>query len=112
MTSATAENAVQKAPSSLSPTSKVQLLAAAVSSNPGGDHHRLGHHPVIDSGLAVGGVEEHIREPLITERSVAKRATSVSRSAQIRDTSLLDIPASALNALTSSSTLRVEVPCR
>ena len=53
-------NAVQNAPSSLSPTSKPEHLAAAVGGDPGGDHHRLGHHPPVDPGLAVGGVEEHV----------------------------------------------------
>jgi hypothetical protein len=38
-------------------------------------------------------------------------ATSVSSSAQIRETSDLEIPASTPKALTRSSTLRVEVPC-
>jgi hypothetical protein len=40
-----------------------------------------------------------------------KAATSASSSAQIRETSLLEIPESTPNALTRSSTLRVEVPC-
>jgi hypothetical protein len=44
-----------------------------------------------------------------SERS-RNAATSTSRSAQIRDTSLLEIPLSAPIALTRSSTLRVDVP--
>jgi len=52
---------------------KTQHFTAAVSSHPSGDHHRLRHHPVIDPGLAVGGVEKDIREPLIGQRPVAKR---------------------------------------
>jgi hypothetical protein len=40
-----------------------------------------------------------------------KAATSVSSSAQIRETSDLEIPASTPRALTRSSTLRVEMPC-
>jgi hypothetical protein len=36
---------------------------------------------------------------------------SVSKSAQIRETSLLEIPVSAPRALTRSSTVRVEVTC-
>jgi hypothetical protein len=39
-------------------------------------------------------------------------ATSVSRSAQIRLTSDLEMPLSAPSALTRSSTFLVEVPCR
>ena len=27
-------------------------FAAPVGGHPGGDHHRLGHHPMIDPGLA------------------------------------------------------------
>ena len=38
--------------------------------------------------------------------------TSSSRSAQMRDTSDLEIPESAPSAFTRSSTLRVETPCR
>jgi hypothetical protein len=38
-------------------------------------------------------------------------ATSASRSAQIRETSDLEMPESPPRALTRSSTFRVEVPC-
>ncbi len=63
-------------------------------------------------GLAVGGVQEHVGELLGGQAAVAKAATSMSRSAQIRLTSDLEISLSAPSALTRSSTLRVEVPCR
>ncbi len=49
---------------------KAQYLAAPVSGHPGGDDHRLRHHPMIHPGLAVGGVEEDIRKALITQRPV------------------------------------------
>ena len=36
-------------------------LTAPVGGDAGGDHHRLGHHPPVHPGLAVGRVEEHVR---------------------------------------------------
>ena len=48
-------------------------FAAPVGGHPGGDHHRLRHHPVIDPGLAIGGVEEHIREPLVGQGPIPER---------------------------------------
>jgi hypothetical protein len=36
-------------------------LPAAVAGHPGRDHHRLRHHPMVHPGLAVGGVQEHVR---------------------------------------------------
>lgn len=53
----------------------------------------------------------HALEPELPPRS-RKAPTSSSRSAQIRDTSDLEIPESAPNALTKSSTLRVDTPRR
>lgn len=38
---------------------------SAVGRHTGGDHHRVRHHPVVDPGLALGGIEEHIRETLL-----------------------------------------------
>ena len=38
-------NAVQNAPSSVSPTAKPEHLTAAVGADPGRDHHGLGDHP-------------------------------------------------------------------
>ena len=46
----------------------------AISPNSGGDHYRLGHDAVIDPGLAVGGVQEDIRELLVGQAAVAERA--------------------------------------
>jgi hypothetical protein len=44
-------------------------LAAPIGAHPGGHHHRLGGDPgapaapiPADAGLAVGGVQEHVRE--------------------------------------------------
>ena len=47
-----------------------------------------------------------------SRRCSARPTTCSSRSAQIRDTSDLEIPVSAPSALTRSSTLRVDTPCR
>jgi hypothetical protein len=66
------KKAVQKAPSSESPTSKPEHLAAAVAGDSGGDHHRLGDDPVVDPGLAVGGVEKDIRIAGLGERAVTE----------------------------------------
>ena len=59
-----ARNAVQNAPSSAVADVDAQHLPVPVGGHPGGDHHRLGHHPAIDPGLAVGRVEEHVGETL------------------------------------------------
>jgi hypothetical protein len=48
-------------------------LAAAVTTHPGGHHHRLGDHPAVDPGLAVGSVHEHIGELLAGQRAVPER---------------------------------------
>ena len=90
---------------------EAQHLAAAVGGDPGGDHDRLGHHPVVRPGPC-----SRWRRGTRTGRSMSARdrsrnaATSSSRSAQIRDTSDLEIPVSAPSALTRSSTLRVRDP--
>jgi hypothetical protein len=44
-----------------------------VGGHPGGDHHRLRDHPPVDPGLAVGGVEEHVRERLPGQRPIPER---------------------------------------
>ena len=44
-----------------------------VGANPGGDHDRLGDHPPVDPGLAVGRVQKHIRERRRGQRPVPKR---------------------------------------
>ena len=88
-------------------------LPVPVSGHAGRHDHGLGDDTVIDGGLAVGGIQEHIRgAPARPGTGPGNAATSVSRPAQIRLTSLLPIPVSAPSALTRSSTLRVEVPCR
>jgi hypothetical protein len=83
-----------------------------VGGHPGGDDHSLGHHPVADPGLAVRGAGNTYGNPCPASDRSRNAATSASRSAQIRLTSDLEIPLSAPSALTRSSTLRVEVPCR
>ena len=84
-------NAVQNAPSSLSPTSKPEHLTAAVGGDPGGDHHRLGHHPPVDPGLAVGGVEEHVGVGDLGQRPVPERPDLlVEVRADPRDLGLAD----------------------
>jgi hypothetical protein len=52
---------------------EAQHLTAAVTTHPGGHDHRLGDHPAVDPGLAVGGVEEHIREALAGQRAIPER---------------------------------------
>jgi hypothetical protein len=49
-------------------------LAAAVATHAGGDHDGLGDGPPVDSGLAVGGVHEHVGEGLAGQRAVAEGA--------------------------------------
>jgi hypothetical protein len=49
-------------------------LAPPISADSGGDHDRLGHDAVVDPGLAIGGIEEHVREGLLGQATVAKRA--------------------------------------
>jgi hypothetical protein len=53
-----------------------------------------------------------MREPLGRQLRSRNAATSVSRSAQIRDTSDVEMPQSVRSVFTRSSTLRVEVTCR
>ena len=66
-------NAVQNAPSSLSPDVEAEHLAVPVRRHPGRDHDGLGHDPVVHPGLAVGGVQEHVRERLAGQAAVAER---------------------------------------
>jgi hypothetical protein len=66
-------NAVQKAPSSLSPTSKPKDFPAAVGGDPGGDDDRAADHPAVDAGLGVGGVHEQVREGGVRQRARAER---------------------------------------
>jgi hypothetical protein len=63
-------------------------------------HDRLRHHAVVDPGLALGGVEEHVGECLLGQGPVAERADLGVGSAQIRETSDLLMPVSAPRALT------------
>ena len=67
-------NAVQNAPSSRVADVEPEDLTAAVGGDAGGDHHRLGHHPAVDPGLAVGRVEEHVRVGDVGQGPVPERA--------------------------------------
>ena len=102
-------NAVQNAPSSQSPTANPRTSRRPSARDPGGDHDGLGDDPAVDPGLAVGGVEEHVRER--RRRPAAGRGTRRPQRPGRRrsgDTSDLEIPVSAPSALTRSSTLRVD----
>jgi hypothetical protein len=52
---------------------EAQDLAAAVAAHPGGHDYGLGDDAAVDSGLAVGGVHEHIGEDLAGQRPVPER---------------------------------------
>ena len=49
-------------------------FAASIGGDTERDHDRLGHHPVTHSGLAVGGVQEHVRVAHGGEVTVPERA--------------------------------------
>ena len=83
-----------------------------VGGHPGGDHHRLGDHSPVDPGLAVGGVEEHVRKLLVGQRPVPEGGDILVEVGADPDTSDLLMPVSAPSACTGSSTFRVETPCR
>jgi hypothetical protein len=51
---------------------QAQDLPAAVGGDPGGDHHRPRHHPAVDPGLEVGGVDEQVREAGVGQRPGAE----------------------------------------
>ncbi len=53
---------------------EAEHLAVAVGGHAGGDDDGLGDHPPVDPGLAVGGIQEHIREGLLGEAAVAEGA--------------------------------------
>ena len=101
-------NAVQNAPSSLSPTAKPSTSRRPSAAHAGGDHDRLGDHPAVRPGPC-SRWRRGTRRGTACSASERSRnaATSASRSAQIRETSDLEIPVSAPSALTRSSTLRV-----
>jgi hypothetical protein len=67
---------------------------------------------MIDAGLAVGGVEEYVPKRLLGQAAVAERRDlDIELLTDARDLGLGD-PGAAPRALTRSSTLRVDVPCR
>jgi hypothetical protein len=89
-------------------------LTGAVCGDPGGhdDGHRAhlrGRVPHVQ----IGGIEIHVGELDVIEPTSAegtRRRRRRARQAQIRDTSLLEIPESTPNAATRSSTERVDTP--
>jgi hypothetical protein len=66
-------NSVQKTSFSLSPTSKTEDLTATVGGNTDSDDHGLRDDAVVDTGLAIRRVEEHVGVAGCTEITVAKR---------------------------------------
>ncbi len=85
---------VQNASVSLSPTSKPRT-SRRVGGHADGDDQSLGDDTVVDAGLAIRGVEKHVGVPGHAEVPVTKRSDFPSRSAQIRNTSDLEMPVSA-----------------
>jgi hypothetical protein len=78
----------------------------------GGDHDGLGDHPPVDPGLAVGRVQEHIRERQVAQRPVPEGGELL---VQVRaDPAHLALADAGVGAqgLDQSSTLRVLTPCR
>jgi hypothetical protein len=49
-------------------------LPPTITSHARGHHHGLGDHTAVDPGLAVGGVQKHVREHLAGQRPIPKRA--------------------------------------
>jgi hypothetical protein len=84
---------------------------AAVGGDPGGDDDRAADDPPIHPGLEVGGVQEQVREGCMGQRPGSEgRDLSVQLDTDPADLGLGDASVHA-QALTRSSTLRVEVPC-
>jgi hypothetical protein len=91
---------------------KAEDLAAAIPAHPGGHDHGLGDDPPVDPGLAVGGVQEHIREGLTGQGTVPEgRHLVVEVGADAADLALGDATV-ATRARTRSSTLGVLTPCK
>jgi hypothetical protein len=106
-------NAVQNAPSSLSPTSKPEDFAVAVRAHGGGHDHGLGDHAPVHPGLAVGRVEEDVRVGVGLQAPAAEGCDFlIEVGTDPGDLRLLEIPVSTPRALTRSSTFRVDTPCR
>ena len=81
---------------------RAEDLAATVSRDPAGDHHRAADHPAVDPGLEVGRVHE--QEGGAGQRAERNAATSASSSPQIRPASDLE-PASTPKAVSPTSGL-------
>ena len=79
--------------------SKAQDLAAADAAHPGGHHHGLSDDAAVDSGLAVGGVHEHIGEDLPGQRPVPEGCQlAVQVGADAADLALADAAVSTQGA--------------
>jgi hypothetical protein len=88
-------------------------VAVPVRPDPDRNHDGLGDDLMVDARLAVGGVEEDVRVGRGGQGAAAERGDLVVQvGAQIRLTSLLEIPVATPRACTRSSTFLVETPCR
>jgi hypothetical protein len=100
-------NAVQKEPSSLSPTSRPSTSRPLSAVTPVAITTALGDHPAVDAGLEVGGVQNQVREGGVGQGAGAERGhLGVQLATDPGDLGLGDAAVD-----TRSSTLRVEVPC-
>jgi hypothetical protein len=103
--------AAQKVPSSLSPTSRPSTSRPPSAVTPVAiTTARLTTRPSTRALRQVASTNTYGKLVWASERE-PNVATSASSSPQIRETSLLEMPASTPRALTRSSTLRVETPC-
>src|SRR5258705_13855476 len=88
-----------------------QDLTGAVDGHPGGHHQRLRDHMSPDTDLAEGRTQNTYGNSMWDKLRVRNASISLSRPAQILETSDLDTPACTPIAATRSSTLRVDTPC-
>jgi len=92
--------------------SEAKDLAATIAAHAGGYHDRLGNDPAVNSGLAIGGVHEHIRELLAGQRPLGERLDfGVQVGADPRDLALAD-PAIRAKGSDQVVDLRVLTPCK
>jgi hypothetical protein len=67
---------------------------------------------MVDPRRAVGGIQEHVEGRGVGQRAVGERGDLGVQLGEDPRHLVLEMPESAPRALTGSSTLRVEVPCR
>ena len=104
------KKALQKAPSSLGPTSKPKTSRSPLCAvHPDGDDHRHGDHPAVLADLDVGGVEPDVGVGAFQRLGCGSARPPRRAPRTARETWLLEMPAIP-SAFTSSSTLRVETP--